>query len=42
VYPRPFLHRSEPAIKALEQRVMHPAGGTVADIGKPSVKTEGH
>jgi len=31
VYPKPFLNRSEQAVKALQERVMHQAGGTIAD-----------
>lgn len=29
VYPKPFLARSEPVVKALQERVMHQAGGSV-------------
>jgi NADH:ubiquinone oxidoreductase subunit 4 (subunit M) len=31
VYPRPFLDRTQAAVRAIEQRVMHGAGGTVAE-----------
>ena len=31
VYPKPFLARSDDAIKAIQERVMHQAGGTVAE-----------
>jgi len=29
VYPRPFLDRSEAAVKAIQERVVHQAGGSV-------------
>ena len=29
VYPRPFLDASRDAVKAIQERVMHQAGGTV-------------
>ena len=29
VYPRPFLEASQPAIAAIQERVMHQAGGTI-------------
>ena len=32
VFPKPFLSRSESAVKAIEANVMHSAGGTVADV----------
>jgi len=31
VYPHPFLDRTQAAVRAIEQRVMHGAGGTVAE-----------
>ena len=31
VFPKPFLKRSDEAIKAIQERVMHQAGGTVAE-----------
>jgi NADH-quinone oxidoreductase subunit M len=31
VYPKPFLERSEAAVKAIQERVVHQAGGTVAE-----------
>ena len=31
VYPRPFLERSRGSVVAIQERVMHQAGGTVAD-----------
>ncbi|PYT01474.1 MAG: Fe-S-binding domain-containing protein [Acidobacteria bacterium] len=37
VYPRPFLDTSEASVKAVQERVMHQAGGTVAKNG-PSEK----
>lgn len=33
VFPKPFLSRSEGAVKALQQRVMHQAGGTIDHAG---------
>ena len=32
VFPGPFLKRSDEAIKAIQERVMHQAGGTIADV----------
>jgi NADH-quinone oxidoreductase subunit M len=29
VFPKPFLSRADEAVKALQQRVMHQAGGTI-------------
>jgi hypothetical protein len=29
VYPRPFLETSEAAVKAIQERVVHQAGGSV-------------
>ncbi len=34
VFPKPILDRSERVIKALQERVMHQAGGTIAEAGK--------
>ena len=31
VFPKPFLARSDAAIKAIQERVMHQAGGTIAE-----------
>jgi NADH-quinone oxidoreductase subunit M len=31
VYPKPFIARSEEAVKAIKERVMHQAGGTIAE-----------
>ncbi len=45
VFPKPFLARSEGAIKVLQQRVMHQAGGTIDHAeAKPGqdVKVVGH
>ena len=41
VYPRPFLERSEASIRAIQERVMHQAGGTIAagDAGDPPART---
>jgi NADH-quinone oxidoreductase subunit M len=38
VFPKPILHRSEAVIKAIQERVMHQAGGTVehADAKTPA------
>lgn len=38
VFPKPILHRSEGVVKAIQERVMHQAGGTVehADAKTPS------
>ncbi|HVF46633.1 MAG TPA: NADH-quinone oxidoreductase subunit M [Pyrinomonadaceae bacterium] len=36
VYPKPFLDRSEQAVKALQERVMHQAGGTIAEADHDS------
>ena len=38
VFPKPFLKRSEQAVKAIEARVMHQAGGTVEQAGKIAVE----
>lgn len=35
VFPKPFLNRSDEAIKAIQERVMHQAGGTVAETVDP-------
>ncbi|MFZ1699934.1 MAG: NADH-quinone oxidoreductase subunit M [Pyrinomonadaceae bacterium] len=32
VFPKPILNRSEGSIKAIQERVMHQAGGTVAEV----------
>jgi len=34
VYPKPFLARSEAAIKQIQERVVHQAGGTIAESVK--------
>jgi NADH-quinone oxidoreductase subunit M len=34
VYPRPFLDTSEASVKAIQERVVHPAGGTVEHAQK--------
>ncbi len=34
VYPKPFLERSEASVKAIQERVVHQAGGTVAESRK--------
>src|SRR5438445_4074982 len=31
VFPKPFLNRADEAVKAIQERVMHQAGGTVAE-----------
>jgi NADH-quinone oxidoreductase subunit M len=31
VYPRPFLERSDASVKQIQERVVHRAGGTVAE-----------
>ena len=31
VFPKPFLKRSDDVVKAIQERVMHQAGGTIAD-----------
>ncbi len=31
VYPKPFLKRLDEPVKALQERVMHQAGGTIAE-----------
>lgn len=36
VYPKPILDRSEPAIKSIQERVMHRSGGTVENAGAKS------
>ena len=35
VYPKPFLKRLDEPVKALQERVMHQAGGTVAEVAEP-------
>ena len=35
VYPRPFLNTSEASVKAIQERVMHQAGGTVTKKIEP-------
>jgi NADH-quinone oxidoreductase subunit M len=35
VYPRPFLERTRPAVVEIQQRVMHRAGGEVAEAPRP-------
>ncbi|MEQ1921023.1 MAG: NADH-quinone oxidoreductase subunit M [Pyrinomonadaceae bacterium] len=43
VFPKPFLARSESAIKAIQERVMHQAGGTVDHAeAKPPVSGDEH
>jgi len=43
VFPKPFLARSEGAIKAIQERVMHQAGGTVDHAeAKPPVSGDEH
>jgi hypothetical protein len=32
VFPKPFLKRSEEPVKALQERVMHQAGGTITEV----------
>jgi NADH-quinone oxidoreductase subunit M len=32
VYPKPFLKKTEEPVKALQERVMHQAGGTVPEV----------
>jgi NADH-quinone oxidoreductase subunit M len=32
VYPKPFLNRSDESVKAIQERVMHQAGGTIAEV----------
>lgn len=34
VFPKPILSRSETTVKAIQERVMHQAGGTVAEVPK--------
>ena len=34
VYPKPFLNRSDASVKAIEERVVGQAGGTVAEMSK--------
>lgn len=38
VFPKPFLHRSESVVKALQERVMHQAGGTIDHAGTMPAK----
>ena len=33
VFPKPFLNRSQPAVKAIQERVMGQAGGTIEKTG---------
>jgi NADH-quinone oxidoreductase subunit M len=35
VYPRPFFERTRPAVVEIQQRVMHRAGGEVAEAPRP-------
>lgn len=40
VFPKPFLKRSDEAIKAIQERVMHQAGGTVEKAeAKPEIES---
>jgi len=32
VYPRPFLDATKASVVAIQQRVMHQAGGTIAEV----------
>lgn len=41
VFPKPFLHRSEPSIKAIQERVMGQAGGTI-EPATPADSHSGH
>ena len=34
VYPKPFLNRSDESVKAIQERVIGRAGGTVAEMSK--------
>ena len=34
VFPKPFLKRADESVKALRERVMHQAGGTVAEASR--------
>jgi len=34
VFPRPFLKRTNEVVKAIQERVMHQAGGTIAEVGE--------
>lgn len=40
VYPKPILKRSETTIKAIQERVMHQAGGDVEHVGVKPAKEE--
>ena len=42
VFPKPFLNRSHDAIKAIQERVMHQAGGTIekTELTTPAVGDE--
>ena len=31
VFPKPFLKRTDDVVKAIQERVMHQAGGTIAE-----------
>ena len=32
VYPKPFLNKTDDVVKAIQQRIMHQAGGTIAEV----------
>jgi NADH-quinone oxidoreductase subunit M len=32
VFPKPFLNKTDEVVKAIQQRVMHQAGGTIAEV----------
>jgi NADH-quinone oxidoreductase subunit M len=32
VFPKPFLKRTDEVVKAIQERIMHRAGGTIADV----------
>ena len=40
VFPKPILHRSEEVVKAIQERVMHQAGGSVDEHAEKSPKVE--
>lgn len=43
IFPKPFLKRSDEAIKAIQSRVMHQAGGSVAQTElKPQISADEH
>ena len=42
VYPRPFLERSRESIVAIEQRLMHSAGGTIETTEVKLPEAEAH